>query len=81
MRKKTYEDGKQEALKAAWDMFNKRGISIIPDKIGIMNVTISHTKKGALESSITFSRPSEVGILSWLPDKDWQELKDGKIAP
>ncbi len=80
MKKKTYEDGKREALKAVWEMFNKCGISIFPKESGqIMSVTVSHAKEGELGSSITFTRPSEVGILSWLPDKEWQALKDGNL--
>ena len=72
---------KRKLLKQAWDMFNDHGISVIPDKTEgeIMEVTISFKSKGKLSGSITLSRPSEVGILSWLPDKEWMQLRDGVI--
>lgn len=75
-KNKTYKDGYQDAIEAVWKLFNKNGISIIADKDGkTMNITIAHEKHGELPSSITFSRPSESGILTFLPDKDWMVIK------
>jgi len=69
------------ALAEVWEVINRHGLSVIPaSKDRIMDVTISHhgDDKNKLPSSITFSRPSETGILFWLTDKEWQALKEGK---
>lgn len=70
-------DIRAETLKDVWNVINSHGISVIPaDGDTVMDVTISHRgKENKLASNITFSRPSEIGILFWLPDKEWQVLK------
>jgi hypothetical protein len=72
-KKKTYADG----IKDAWEIFNKHGIGVMPGgEASKMFITVSYGEsQDKLVSNVTFTRPSEDGILSWLPDKDWQELK------
>lgn len=76
MKKKTYADG----LRDAWELINKHGISVIPDQKDTMFVTVSHGKsQDELRTSLTFFRPSETGILAWLPDAEWKKLKEGNV--
>ena len=65
----------REIFKGIWDMFNNHGISVLGEAKGVMDVTVSHKEQGKLTTNVTFSRPAEDGILSWLPDKEWKELK------
>lgn len=64
-----------EMLKGIWDMFHTRGISVFGEARSVMEVTVSHKKEGRLTANVTFSRPAEDGILSWLPDNEWKDLK------
>lgn len=67
-------------FKAVWELINKRGISVLPTSDDeVMDVTVSLHKKGdnTLPSCITFSRPATTGILAFLPDAEWQALKNG----
>ncbi len=75
-RRKTYSDG----LRYAWDLFEQHGISIIPSSgDAILSISIGQGASGEIPSTITFTRPSKAGIVTFLSDAEWQLLKQGTL--